>query len=78
MEEQRHVLVRRDKARPFRIGPAVVLNGAAFGRDVRESGSAAAGEANTGQFVIALDVARFLPLDAFAAEIDRIERAPRL
>jgi L-2-hydroxycarboxylate dehydrogenase (NAD+) len=50
---------------------AGVLNGAAFGRDVREFGSVAAGEANTGQFVIALDVARFLPLDAFAAEIDR-------
>ena len=50
---------------------AGVLNGAAFGRDVREFGTAATEEANTGQFVIALDVARFMPLDLFAAEIDR-------
>jgi L-2-hydroxycarboxylate dehydrogenase (NAD+) len=50
---------------------AAVLNGAAFGRDVRDFGTAATGEANTGQFVLALDVARFLPLDVFAAEVDR-------
>jgi LDH2 family malate/lactate/ureidoglycolate dehydrogenase len=50
---------------------AAVLNGAAFGRDVRDFGTAATGEANTGQFVVALDVARFLPLDIFAAEVDR-------
>jgi hypothetical protein len=35
------------------------------------SSAASRPKANTGQFVIALDVARFLPLDAFAAEIDR-------
>jgi LDH2 family malate/lactate/ureidoglycolate dehydrogenase len=28
-------------------------------------------ETNTGQFVIALDVARFLPPDVFGAEVDR-------
>ena len=50
---------------------AGVLNGGAFGRDVRDFGTAATEEANTGQFVIALDVARFLPLAAFTAEIDR-------
>jgi LDH2 family malate/lactate/ureidoglycolate dehydrogenase len=50
---------------------AGVLNGAAFGRDVREFGTDATGEANTGQFVIALDVARFMPLDAFKREVDR-------
>jgi LDH2 family malate/lactate/ureidoglycolate dehydrogenase len=50
---------------------AGVLNGAAFGRDVREFGTDAATPANTGQFVIALDVARFLPLETFTAEVDR-------
>jgi L-2-hydroxycarboxylate dehydrogenase (NAD+) len=50
---------------------AGVLNGAAFGRDVRDFGTDARSEANTGQFVIALDVARFLPLAAFTAEVDR-------
>jgi LDH2 family malate/lactate/ureidoglycolate dehydrogenase len=48
-----------------------VLNGAAFGRDVREFGTDATGEANTGQFVVALDVTRFMPLDAFKREVDR-------
>ena len=28
-------------------------------------------ETNTGQFIIALDVARFLPVDVFAAEVAR-------
>src|SRR5262245_9402259 len=50
---------------------AGVLNGAAFGRDVREFGTDATGEANTGQFVVALDVARFMPLDDFKREVDR-------
>ncbi|HLH94099.1 MAG TPA: Ldh family oxidoreductase [Xanthobacteraceae bacterium] len=47
------------------------LNRAAFGRDIRDSNSEQARETNTGQFVIALDVARFLPLDQFGAEVDR-------
>jgi L-2-hydroxycarboxylate dehydrogenase (NAD+) len=47
------------------------LNNAAFGRDVREFSAAASGESNTGHTIIALDIARFLPLDAFRAEIDR-------
>jgi L-2-hydroxycarboxylate dehydrogenase (NAD+) len=47
------------------------LNGAAFGRDVREFSTSATRESNTGQTIIALDIARFLPLDAFKAEIDR-------
>src|SRR5262249_13153389 len=50
---------------------AGVLNGGAFGRDVRDFGTAATGEANTGQFVVALDVARFLPLAAFTAAVGR-------
>ena len=47
------------------------LNGAAFGRDVRDFAAPPAGELNVGQFVVALDVARFVPLDLFRAEIDR-------
>jgi LDH2 family malate/lactate/ureidoglycolate dehydrogenase len=48
------------------------LNGAAFGRDVRDfAAPEGGGEPNVGQFVVALDVVRFLPLDAFKAEIDR-------
>ena len=47
------------------------LNRAAFGRDVQDFGGDRDRETNTGQFVIALDVARFLPLPVFTAEIDR-------
>jgi LDH2 family malate/lactate/ureidoglycolate dehydrogenase len=47
------------------------LNGAAFGRDVKDAGTNEAGEANAGHFIVALDVKRFQPLDAFKAEIDR-------
>src|SRR5258705_7459820 len=47
------------------------LNRAAFGRDVRDTTADQVRETNTGHFVIALDVARFLPLDVFKAEIDR-------
>jgi LDH2 family malate/lactate/ureidoglycolate dehydrogenase len=50
---------------------AGVLNGAAFGREVKEFSAGAAGEGNTGQFIIALDVARFQPLEQFKAEMDR-------
>src|SRR4029434_2657426 len=47
------------------------LNRAAFGRDVRDSATEQIRETNTGHLMIALDVKRFLPLDAFKAEIDR-------
>jgi len=47
------------------------LNRAAFGRDIRDFAAPAGGDGNVGQFVIALDVARFMPLDAFKAEVDR-------
>jgi L-2-hydroxycarboxylate dehydrogenase (NAD+) len=49
---------------------AGVLNGAAFGRDVRDF-AAPAGKTNVGQFVIALDIARFVAPEAFKAEVDR-------
>jgi L-2-hydroxycarboxylate dehydrogenase (NAD+) len=47
------------------------LNRAAFGRDIRDFAAPPGGELNVGQFVIALDVARFLPPDVFKAEVDR-------
>ena len=47
------------------------LNRAAFGRDVKDTNAPQERENNTGHFIIALDVARFLPPDAFKAEIDR-------
>jgi len=50
---------------------AGVLNGAAFGRDVVDFTAAGSEQTNTGQFVIALDVARFISPQLFASEMDR-------
>ncbi len=50
---------------------AGVLNGAAFGRDVIDFTAAGSEKTNTGQFMVAIDVARFLPPEIFAAEMDR-------
>jgi LDH2 family malate/lactate/ureidoglycolate dehydrogenase len=50
---------------------AGVLNGAAFGRDVVDATGPGSGPSNTGQFVMALDVARFMAPETFAAEVDR-------
>jgi L-2-hydroxycarboxylate dehydrogenase (NAD+) len=50
---------------------AGVLNGAAFGREVIDFTAPGTEECNTGQFMIALDVARFLPPEMFAGEMDR-------
>jgi LDH2 family malate/lactate/ureidoglycolate dehydrogenase len=47
------------------------LNRAAFGRDVQDFGGDRPNETNTGQFIVALDVARFLPPDEFKKEMDR-------
>ncbi len=47
------------------------LNGAALGRDIADFAAPPPGSLNVGQFIIALDVARFVPLDAFRAEVDR-------
>jgi len=47
------------------------LNRAAFGRDVKDTNAPATRESNTGHFIVALDVKRFLPLDAFKVEMDR-------
>jgi LDH2 family malate/lactate/ureidoglycolate dehydrogenase len=47
------------------------LNRAAFGRDVQDFGGDRANETNTGQFIIVLDVKRFLPVAEFKREMDR-------
>ena len=61
---------------------AGVLNGAAFGREVIDFTQPGTEPSNTGQFVMALDVARFMPIEAFAAEADRhlrdLRASPRL
>ena len=50
---------------------AGVLNSAAFGRDVVDFNADDDSETNTGHFMVAIDVARFLPLAAFTAAVDR-------
>ena len=50
---------------------AGVLNGAAFGRDVVDFNADDDSETNTGHFIIAVDIARFVPLQTFTAEVDR-------
>ncbi len=50
---------------------AGTLNGALFGRDCVDFNATPEKVNNTGQFVIALDPARFQPLDRFKAEVDR-------
>ncbi len=47
------------------------LNRAAFGRDVIDFNADDSSETNTGHFIVALDVARFLPLADYKAEVDR-------
>jgi len=48
-----------------------VLNGAAFGRDVIDFNYNQDGATNTGQFMVAIDIARFVPLATFVTETDR-------
>jgi LDH2 family malate/lactate/ureidoglycolate dehydrogenase len=47
------------------------LNRAAFGRDVIDFNADDTSETNTGHFMLALDVSRFMPLESFKAEVDR-------
>jgi L-2-hydroxycarboxylate dehydrogenase (NAD+) len=56
---------------------AGTLNGALFGRDCVDFNATPEKVNNTGQFVIALDPARFQPLDRFKAEVDRHARELR-
>lgn len=53
---------------------AGVLNGAAFGRDVVDFNADAATVTNTGQMILALDIAAFADPDAFRADIDEVWR----
>jgi len=50
---------------------AGTLNGALFGRDCIDFNAEPGKVTNTGQFVVALDPARFQKLDTFKAEVDR-------
>jgi LDH2 family malate/lactate/ureidoglycolate dehydrogenase len=50
---------------------AGTLNGALFGRDCVDFNAEPEKVNNTGQFVVALDPARFQPLDTFKSEVDR-------
>ncbi len=50
---------------------AGTLNGAAFGREVVDFNADDESTCNTGHFMIALDVKRFLLIEMFKAEIDR-------
>jgi L-2-hydroxycarboxylate dehydrogenase (NAD+) len=50
---------------------AGTLNGAAFGRDVVDFNADDKSETNTGHFIVAVDISRFLPLETFKSEVDR-------
>ena len=58
------------------------LNRAAFGQDVIDFNANDSSETNTGHFIVALDIQRFLPPQAFAAEVNRhlddLRRSERL
>ena len=56
---------------------AGTLNGALFGRDCVDFNAEPDRVTNTGQFVVALDPARFQKLDTFKAEVDRHSRSLR-
>lgn len=53
---------------------AGVLNGAAFGRDVVDFNADAETVTNTGQMILALDIAAFTDPEAFKADIDEVWR----
>ncbi|WP_371347997.1 Ldh family oxidoreductase [Ancylobacter sp. IITR112] len=50
---------------------AGTLNGAAFGSEVVDFNADSSTETNTGHFILALDVGRFMPLEVFAATMAR-------
>lgn len=51
---------------------AGLLNGAAFGSDVVDFTADTTSAANTGQFVVAIDIAAFIPLDQFQSTAARV------
>lgn len=56
---------------------AGTLNGAAFGRDVIDFNKDDKTPTNTGQVIIAVDVARFSPLETFKRDVDKVIQAMR-
>ena len=56
---------------------AGTLNGALFGRDCIDFNAQPEAVTNTGQFMVALDPARFRPIEEFKAEVDRHQRELR-
>jgi LDH2 family malate/lactate/ureidoglycolate dehydrogenase len=56
---------------------AGTLNGAAFGRNVIDFNKDDKTPTNTGQVIVALDVARFSPVDAFKRSVDEVIREMR-
>jgi LDH2 family malate/lactate/ureidoglycolate dehydrogenase len=56
---------------------AGTLNGAAFGRDVIDFNKDDKTPTNTGQVIVALDVARFSPVEAFKRSTDNVIREMR-
>src|ERR1041384_5426266 len=50
---------------------AGVLNGAAFSREVVDFNADDDSACNTGHFIIAFDVSRFVPINLFKAQVDR-------
>jgi LDH2 family malate/lactate/ureidoglycolate dehydrogenase len=50
---------------------AGTLNGAAFGKDVVDFNADDTSETNTGHFICAIDIKRFIPLETFTAQVDR-------
>jgi L-2-hydroxycarboxylate dehydrogenase (NAD+) len=56
---------------------AGTLNGAAFGRDVIDFNKDDTTPTNTGQVIVALDIARFSPLEAFKRNVDQVIREMR-
>jgi len=50
---------------------AGALNGAAIGRDVVDFNADSKTVTNTGHFILALDISRFVPLDSFQREVER-------
>jgi L-2-hydroxycarboxylate dehydrogenase (NAD+) len=56
---------------------AGTLNGAAFGRDVIDFNKDDKTPTNTGQVIVALDISRFSPIEAFKRNVDEVIREMR-
>src|SRR5213594_2908856 len=56
---------------------AGTLNGAAHGRDVVDFNKDDKTPTNTGQVIVALDISRFSPVEAFKRKVDQVIRQMR-